>query len=101
MKAKKGVRSNRKRRSILLRAALVAFLLYAAFTLFQMQMELRKQRTEAAVISDEIEKTKVKREETQYQLDHIDEYREQLARQNGYGNPGEIVFKETPGMAGE
>ena len=104
MRHKKNVTQKQKKRSIFLRLLQflpVVLLLYLLFALWNMQAKLSQANAAAAQVSAAIEKQKVENAELNYQLEHIEEYREQLARQNGYGKSGETVFKEVPGLGGE
>ena len=104
MKQKTNATQKQKKRSIFLRLLQflpVVLLLYLLFAFWNVQARLSQANAEAAQVLAAIDAQKAENAELDYQLKHIDEYREQLARQNGYGKSGETVFKEVPGLGGE
>lgn len=87
----------KKKRSIFLRVALLAFSVYVVVTLVQLQLELKEKKDQENAILAEIERQERLNEDLQNKLENVDEYLEQQARENGMARPGEQIYQEIPG----
>lgn len=87
----------KKKRSIFLRVALLAFSVYVVVTLVQLQLELKEKKDQENAILAEIERQERLNEDLQNKLENVDEYLEQQARENGKARPGEQIYQEIPG----
>lgn len=93
MKAEK----RKKKRSIFLRVALLAFSVYVVVTLVQLQLELKEKKEQENALRTEIERQERLNEDLQNMLENPEEYQEQQARENGKAYPGEQIYVEIPG----
>lgn len=84
----------RKKKSIFLRIALVAFSVYVVVMLVQLQMEITDRQNKIAALDDQIRQQEMENDNLQKQSDNYEYYREQKAREQGYARPGETIFKE-------
>ena len=89
-----------KRKSILIRVALVALSLYAVVSLVQLQLQLNKGRERLDNLNRRLEEQQNTNVVLQDKLDGYQEYLEQQARKQGMAKPGETILVEIPG-AGE
>ncbi len=88
--------AKRKKKSIFLRLALLAFSVYVIVTLVQLQLEIRDRRDQIRDVQAEIAELERINENYKNQASNPDEYKEQQARQNGLARPGEQIYQEIP-----
>ena len=87
--------AKKKKKSIFLRIALLAFSVYVVVTLVQLQLEIRDRREELSTKASEIERQRRVNEDLENQ--NTDEALDQQARENGKARPGEQIYQEIPG----
>ena len=92
MKAEK-----RKKKSIFLRIALLAFSVYVIVMLVQLQMELSARERDLDNLNQAIQNQQMMVEDAKNQNENYEDYLEQQAREQGYARPGETIYKEIPG----
>ena len=92
MKAEK-----RKKKSIFLRIALLAFSIYVIVMLVQLQMELSARERDLDNLNQAITNQQMMNEEKKNQVADYEDYLDQQAREQGYARPGETIYKEIPG----
>ncbi len=93
------MKSRRKKKSILLRVAVVAFSIYVIVTLVQLRLEINRMQTEQVdVLKDKITEQKRANENLIRQTENLEEYLEQQAREQGWALPGEVILMEIPGI---
>lgn len=88
--------SPKKKKSFFLRLSLLVFAVYVIVMLVQLQIQIDQQQSRIHEVQGRIEEKLRQNEEIQGNLDHLDRYQEQQARKDGWGYPGEDVFKESP-----
>lgn len=89
--------ARKKKKSIFLRVALVAFSVYVIVMLVQLQMDIGKKQKQIDNLQNDIDIYRSMNEDIQNQSDNFEIYLEQEARDQNMAKPGEIVFKEIPG----
>lgn len=89
--------AKKKKKSIFLRVALVAFSVYVIVMLVQLQMDIGKKQKQIDNLQNDIDIYRSMNEDIQNQSDNFEIYLEQEARDQNMAKPGEIVFKEIPG----
>ena len=87
----------KKRKSIFLRIALLAFSLYVIITLVQLQMEIGNKKKQLDAVQENILLQQQLNGDLKSKLENPDEYIEQEARDQNMVKPGEIVMQEVPG----
>lgn len=92
MKAEK-----KKKKSIFLRIALLAFSVYVIVALVSLQVQLNQRRADEAALQNEIERQERINEDLKNKTQNSEEYLEQQARENGMARPGEQIYQEIPG----
>jgi hypothetical protein len=92
MKAEK-----KKKKSIFLRIALLAFSVYVIVALVSLQVQLNQRRADEAALQNEIERQEHINEDLENKTQNSEEYLEQQARENGMARPGEQIYQEIPG----
>lgn len=88
----------RKRRtSVVVKALLFCFALYATVTLVQLQLDINKKNNELDELQQEIEAVKSENDELRESLEQgtSDTYIASIARDNGYAVSGERVMIDT------
>lgn len=95
MKADRKIKKRKK--SIFLRVALLAFSVYAIVMLAQLQMELANREKDEQAIDQRIEDQKRLNEDLELKNEDYEKFLEEQAREQGLARPGEIIFQETPG----
>lgn len=89
-----------KKRSIIFRLALVAFLCYGAVSFFMLQMDLAQKDQQLDEINQKIQTQKQTNEELKTMLgdEHYSEYIARVAREKlGYVYPDERIFVDVSG----
>ncbi len=93
MKSKKAAK---RRKSVLLRVAVVAFAVYVVVSLVQIQLELNNAQERLdkvnANTAAQLESNEVMKE----QIKNSNAYKEQQARKQGMARPGETILVEIP-----
>lgn len=92
MKAEK-----KRKKSIFLRLALLAFSIYVIVMLLQLQMELGQSQRQLDNLDQDIKNTQLLNDDMKNKLENQEAYQEQQARENGQARPGETIYKEIPG----
>ena len=87
----------KKKKSIFLRIALLAFSLYVIITLVQQQMEIGNKKKQLDAVQENILLQQQLNGDLKSKLENPDEYIEQEARDQNMVKPGEIVMQEVPG----
>lgn len=87
----------RKKKSIFLRIALLAFSVYVIVMLVQLQMELSAAKQNVDNLDQAIQNKQMMVEELENQKENYEDYLDQQAREQGYARPGETIYKEIPG----
>ena len=87
----------KKKKSIFLRIALLAFSLYMIITLVQLQMDIGNKQKQLDAVQENILLQQQLHGDLKSQLENPDEYIEQEARDQNMVKPGEIVMQEVPG----
>lgn len=87
----------KKKKSIFLRIALLAFSLYVIITLMQLQMEIGNKKKQLDAVQENILLQQQLNGDLKSKLENPDEYIEQEARDQNMVKPGEIVMQEVPG----
>lgn len=87
----------RKKKSIFLRIALLAFSVYVIVMLVQLQMELSARERDLNNLNQTIQNQKMMNEDLKNQAENHENYLDQQAREQGYARPGETIYKEIPG----
>lgn len=87
----------KRKKSIFLRLALLAFSIYVIVMLLQLQMELGQSQQQLDNYDQEIKNMQLLVDDKKNKLKNYEAYQEQQARENGQARPGETIFKEIPG----
>jgi len=87
----------KKKKSIFLRIALLAFSLYMIITLVQLQMDIGNKQKQLDAVQENILLQQQLNGDLKSKLENPDEYIEQEARDQNMVKPGEIVMQEVPG----
>ena len=87
----------KKKKSIFLRIALLAFSLYVIITLVQLQMDIGNKQKQLDAVQENILLQQQLNGDLKSKLENPDEYSEQEARDQNMVKPGEIVMQEVPG----
>ena len=90
-------KTKKKKKSIFLRVALLAFSVYAIVMLAQLQMELANREKDEQTIDQQIEDQKRLNEDLKLKNEDYEKFLEEQAREQGLARPGEIIFQEVPG----
>lgn len=87
----------KQRTSLVVKAALFCFALYAAVTLVRLQLTIIEKKHELAALNIQVEDLTVINRELHNKLSQStsDEYIGSVAREDGYVVPGERVFIDT------
>lgn len=94
-----GVRekTGKKKKSILLRVALIAFSIYVVIMMVQLQLELDASQKLLQGVNDKIAAQQRINEDLETKNQNLEQHLEQEAREQGYAKPGEIIIYEIPG----
>lgn len=88
----------RKKKSILLRVALLAFSIYVVVMLAQLQLEIREKQKQIDTLKENIAAQQRVNENLTRQTENLEQYLRQQAYEQGWALPGEIVMIEVPGI---
>ena len=88
----------RKKKSILLRVALLAFSIYVVVMLAQLQLEIREKQKQIDTLKGNIAAQQRVNENLTRQTENLEQYLRQQAYEHGWALPGEIVMIEVPGI---
>lgn len=88
----------RKKKSILLRVALLAFSIYVVVMLAQLQLEIREKQKQIDTLKGNIAAQQRVNENLTRQTENLEQYLRQQAYEQGWALPGEIVMIEVPGI---
>ena len=88
----------RKRKSVLLRLALLAFSIYVVVMLAQLQLEIREKQAKIDALNGSIAAQRRVNENLTRQTENLEQYLRQQAYEQGWALPGEIVMIEQPGI---
>lgn len=89
--------AKRKKKSVFLRIALLAFSVYVIVMLVQLQMEINQRQSIVDRNNAEIAEMIRQNEDLQNKNDNYETYLEQQARAQRKARPGDIIFQEIPG----
>ena len=87
----------KRKKSIFLRLALLAFSIYVVVMLLQLQMELGASQRQLDNYDQEIKNMQLLIDDQKNKMENYESYQEQQARENGQARPGESIYKEIPG----
>lgn len=93
MKSKKAAK---RRKSVLLRVAIVAFAVYIVVSMVQFQLQLNNAQERLDKLNEQTAAQIEQNEVLQDQIDNSDAYKEQQARKQGMARPGETILVEIP-----
>ena len=93
MKSKKAAK---RRKSVLLRVAIVAFAVYVVVSMVQLQLQLSNAQERLDKLNEQTAAQMENNEVLQEQIDNSDAYKEQQARKQGMARPGETILVEIP-----
>lgn len=93
MKSKKAAK---RRKSVLLRVAIVAFAVYVVVSMVQLQLQLSNAQDRLDKLNEQTAAQEEINEVLQDQIDNSDTYKEQQARKQGMARPGETILVEIP-----
>ncbi|MBQ7038511.1 MAG: septum formation initiator family protein [Clostridia bacterium] len=93
MKSKKAAK---RRKSVLLRVAIVAFAVYVVVSMVQLQLQLSNAQERLDKLNEQTAAQMESNEVLQEQIDNSDAYKEQQARKQGMARPGETILVEIP-----
>ncbi len=87
----------KKKKSIFLRIALLAFSIYTIVMLIQLQLQISEKKEDIADLEQKIADQQRANEDLQLKNDHYESYLDQEARKQGLSKPGESIYVEIPG----
>lgn len=87
----------KKKKSIILRIALLAFSVYVIVMLIQLQLQISESQKEIDGTNQNIAAYTRMIEDLQNKSDNYEKYQEQLARKQGLTRPDETILVEVPG----
>ena len=93
--------AKKKKKSIFLRVALLAFSVYVLVSLVQLQMDIQKRQQQLDDIKEQIRVQTSLNEDVQNKTDHYERYLEEKSREQGMARPGETIYKEIPADSSE
>ena len=93
MKSKKAAK---RRKSVILRVAIVAFAVYVVVSMVQFQLQLNNAQERLDKLNAQTAAQLEENEVLQDQIDNSDAYKEQQARKQGMARPGETILVEIP-----
>lgn len=92
----KSRKATKRRKSVLLRLAVVAFAVYVVVSMVQLQLQLSNAQERLDKLNEQTAAQVEKNEVLQDQIDNSDAYKEQQARKQGMARPGETILVEIP-----
>ena len=93
----KVLKSPKKRGSVILRVAVLAFSAYMLVILAQLRMQIGESQKQLDECEAQEEQLLQDIEEVESQLNNVDAYLEQHADEQGYAVPGESIYQEAQG----
>ncbi len=93
MKSRKAAK---RKKSVLLRVAIVAFAVYVVASMVQLQLQLSNAQERLDKLNEQTAAQEEINEVLQDQIDNSDTYKEQQARKQGMARPGETILVEIP-----
>ena len=93
MKSKKAAK---RRKSVILRVAIVAFAVYVVVSMVQFQLQLNNAQERLDKLNAQTAAQLEQNDVLQDQIDNSDAYKEQQARKQGMARPGETILVEIP-----
>ena len=87
----------RKKKSIFLRIALLAFSVYVIIMLVQLQRELGQRQQDLNTLEQTLKNQQALNEDLKNKTENYETYLDQQARDQGYSRPDESIYKEIPG----
>ncbi len=93
MKAK---RAAKRKKSIILRVAIVAFSVYVVVSLVQLQLQFNAAQEKLDALNAKTAAQQEINAVLEDQIENSDEYKEQEARKQGMARPGETILVEIP-----
>ncbi len=93
MKSKKAAK---RRKSMILRVAVVAFTVYVVVSMVQLTLQLNSAQEKLDKLNDKTAAQEEINEVLQDQIDNSEAYKEQQARKQGMARPGETILVEIP-----
>ena len=87
----------KRKKSIFLRLALLAFSIYVIVMLLQLQMELGASQRQLDNYDQEIKNMQLLIDDQKNKMENYESYQEQQARENGQARPGVSIYQEIPG----
>ena len=91
------IKGSKKRGSIVLRVAVVAFSAYMLVMLAQLRLQIGERQKQIDDLQDSIQYQQQQNEDMQSKSDNYQVYLEQHARERGMAVPGESIYKEAQG----
>ncbi len=91
------MRAVKKKKSIFLRIALLAFSVYVIVMLIQLQFQIVESQKKIDGIDQQIAAYQRVNEDLQNKSDNYETYQEQQARKKGLTKPNETIIIEVPG----
>ncbi len=85
-----------KKKSLLLRIALLALSVYVVVSLVQLQLQLDESQRRLDELNDQVHEQETINLVLEDKLKNSDEYLEQQARKQGLAKPGETILVEIP-----
>ena len=82
----------KRKKSIFLRLALLAFSIYVIVMLLQLQMELGASQRQLDNYDQEIKNMQLLIDDQKNKMENYESYQEQQARENGQARPGESTY---------
>ncbi|MCI8553738.1 MAG: hypothetical protein HFJ80_02175 [Clostridiales bacterium] len=86
----------KKKKSVFLRVALLAFSVYVIVMLVQLQLQIGEKQQQLTQLQEETRRQATLNADVQNKTDHYERYLEQRARERGMARPGEVIYKEIP-----
>ncbi|MGI6264545.1 MAG: FtsB family cell division protein [Acutalibacteraceae bacterium] len=93
----KVISGTKKRRSIVLRVAVLIFSAYMLVMLAQLRMEIDERQKQLDEIEDSIRYQQQQNEDMVSKIENYEVYLEQHAREQGMAVPGESIYQEAQG----
>lgn len=92
----KKAKTAKRRKSIILRVAVVAFTVYVVVSMVQLQLQLSNAQERLDKLNEQTAAQEERNAVLQDQIDNSDAYKEQQARKQGMARPGETILVEIP-----
>ncbi len=92
----KNAKSAKRRKSVILRVAVVAFTVYVVVSMVQLQLQLSSAQERLDKLNEQTAAQEEVNAVLQDQIDNSDAYKEQQARKQGMARPGETILVEIP-----